>query len=311
MRRSSLRSLIALAAILLCTAAQAQPFRAYLASYGSDAGPCSVVEPCRLLPAALTVVANNGEIWMLDSANYNTASVAVTKSVTILAVPGAVGSVVALGGPALSIPTFGVNVTLRNLVIVPFPAGSATDGISMSGSSGSLTVENCVISNVPQAGILVTAGSEVKVTNTVIRGTADGVKLSGGAKANISGTTISNLSAQGVYVQATTAGTTTIVEVADSVITQAFIGVGVEQSGTAVGRASVNNTTLTQNSLGVSVTALGGVTLGVLALGHSTLTHNTNIAMYNSGGTLRSLGNNFLSDNNTDSNGTITALAPK
>src|SRR6476659_4072782 len=87
-----------LVAILSCAPAHAQVFRAYVASDGNDANPCTLQQPCRLLPAALTVVADGGEIWMLDSANYNTGQVNVTKSVTILAIPGAVGSVVATSG---------------------------------------------------------------------------------------------------------------------------------------------------------------------------------------------------------------------
>ena len=84
------RSALALAfTIFLAATAQAQSFRAYLASTGSDAHPCTLHFPCRLLPAALAVVANGGEIWMLDSANYNTGPVSITKSVTIQAVPGA------------------------------------------------------------------------------------------------------------------------------------------------------------------------------------------------------------------------------
>jgi hypothetical protein len=109
------------AALFLSAAAHAQLFRAYLDPSGSDANPCTLAQPCRLLPAALTAVASGGEIWMLDSGNYNTGPVAVTKSVTILAVPGALGSVVALGGDAFVIATPGVKVALRNLVIVPFP----------------------------------------------------------------------------------------------------------------------------------------------------------------------------------------------
>ena len=92
-----------LATLLLSTTANAQLFRTYVASDGNDANPCTLPAPCRLLPAALTAVASGGEIWMLDSANYNTATVTIGKSVSILAVPGAVGSVVAIGGPAISI----------------------------------------------------------------------------------------------------------------------------------------------------------------------------------------------------------------
>ena len=93
--RTVLRSAFALAAtLLLSVTAQAQIFRAYLSSEGLDTNACTLPAPCRLLPAALTAVANGGEIWMLDSANYNTGQVNIAKSVTILAVPGALGSVV-------------------------------------------------------------------------------------------------------------------------------------------------------------------------------------------------------------------------
>ena len=103
-RRNSIRATLALSTTLFLSAtAQAQLFRAYLASVGNDANPCTLAAPCRLLPAALTAVASGGEIWMLDSANYNSGTVTIGKSASILAVPGAVGSIVALnGGPAKS-----------------------------------------------------------------------------------------------------------------------------------------------------------------------------------------------------------------
>src|SRR6187402_2750686 len=110
---------VALACLLLAAgAAHAQIFRAYLASDGSDANPCTLAQPCRLLPAALTAVAGGGEIWMLDSANYNTGTVTIGKSVSILAVPGVVGSIVALnGGAAISITAAGLKIALRNVAI--------------------------------------------------------------------------------------------------------------------------------------------------------------------------------------------------
>ena len=100
-RYSVLRGLFALAfGLLLSTAAQAQLFRSYVAPVGNDGNPCTLASPCRLLPAALAAVINGGEIWMLGSANYNTGPGTIYKSVTILAVPGALGSVVAIGGNA-------------------------------------------------------------------------------------------------------------------------------------------------------------------------------------------------------------------
>jgi hypothetical protein len=168
-RRTVLRSAFAFAATLLLSAtAQAQLFRAYLASDGSDANACILSAPCRLLPAALAAVADGGEIWMLDSANYNAATVTVGKSVSILAVPGAVGSVVAIGGPAISITASGLKVALRNLVVVPFPGGGGTNGIDMTGAS-TLTIEHSVIANLPSNAVRVVGAGKLKIANTIIR----------------------------------------------------------------------------------------------------------------------------------------------
>jgi hypothetical protein len=52
---------LAFATLTICASAQAVGlFRAYLASDGLDTNPCSVVAPCRLLPAALAAVADGG-----------------------------------------------------------------------------------------------------------------------------------------------------------------------------------------------------------------------------------------------------------
>ncbi len=73
---------------------------------------------------------------MLDSANFNAAPVAITKSVTILAIPGALGSVVANGGDAINVNAPGAKVTLRNLVILNF-SGTTNNGISFVQGRGS------------------------------------------------------------------------------------------------------------------------------------------------------------------------------
>ena len=78
--RIVLRGIFALGlSLLLSAAAQAQAFRTYLSGSGNDANPCSLVAPCRLLPAAMAAVIDGGEIWMLDSANYNSGPVNVEQ----------------------------------------------------------------------------------------------------------------------------------------------------------------------------------------------------------------------------------------
>ena len=132
-------------------------FRAYLSGHGSDSNPCTLLLPCRLLPKAIDAVAIGGEIWMLDSANYNLAPVVVNKSVAILAVPGAIGSVVAFGGSAgaFVINASAVTVSLRNVVVVPYPGVGSADGIVMTAPS-TLAIENSLIANLTGNGVNVT-----------------------------------------------------------------------------------------------------------------------------------------------------------
>ena len=122
-------------------------FRAYLI-HRPDTDPARS-KPCRLLPAALTAV-DPGEIWMLDSVTSTPRRIG-HQVVTILAVPGAVGSVVANGADAMSIATASVKVVLRNLVFVNL-AGGSNNGIAMTGGS-SLTVVDSQFSNLPNAAI--------------------------------------------------------------------------------------------------------------------------------------------------------------
>ncbi len=66
--------------LLVCATADSQLFPAYLAANGNDANPCMPRAPCRLLPAAVNAVASGREIRLLDSAQYDTATVGVTDS---------------------------------------------------------------------------------------------------------------------------------------------------------------------------------------------------------------------------------------
>src|SRR5258706_8578213 len=154
---------------MFCTSAQsAGLFRAYLASSGSDANPCTLPQPCRLLPAALAAVADGGEIWMLDSANFNTGVVNIAKSVTILAIPGALGSVVSTDAHhAIYIDAANAKVTLRNLLIVGL--GIVNDGISFV-QGAELNVAECEIANVNNGIFATASNSKVIVKNTVFRG---------------------------------------------------------------------------------------------------------------------------------------------
>jgi parallel beta-helix repeat protein len=308
-------ALVVVTSFVVCASANAAGlFRAYLASDGSDSNPCTVAAPCRLLPAALAAVADGGEIWMLDSANYNTATVNITKSVTILAVPGAVGSVVSISGNAIYALTPGTSVALRNLLIVPFPGGGGASGIRVEGAA-KLTVENSVISGHPQSGILVFSQTAVRITNCTIRDNGiHGVSLQGGATAEISGSRFLNNGAAGVAVFGTVASTTSAA-ISDSVLSANVIGLDVDSVYASTdARASITRSTLSDNSgEGVLVYAISGAT-ALATVGSNMITGN-GTGLYrsnpaNPGVTLESLGDNMVRQNTAPSFGSITTASP-
>jgi hypothetical protein len=263
-------ALVATLVCLLSSPAQALLFRAYVASDGNDVHPCTLPLPCRLLPAALAAVADDGEIWMLDSANYNTAPVVVTKSVTILAVPGALGSVVAVGGEAISIATPGVKVALRNLVIVPIPGGAGTSGVVMT-SGAKLAIDGCLIANMPNDGIHVEGtNATISVTDSTIRDNGvDGIALVNGPKASITRAMITGSAAgNGVKVFGSAAGTTTIADIADSTMAGNSYGVRVtSNNATALAQVSVQGSRLRNLDEGISAQVSTPGTVAVVVSG--------------------------------------------
>jgi hypothetical protein len=320
----------ALAGFVASPAAHAQLFRAYVSSTGLDTNPCTLQQPCRLLPAALAAVATGGEIWMLDSANYNSSQVNITKSVTILAVPGALGSVVATAGSdAININAASIEVTLRNLVIVHYLASQ--NGINFATGSV-LNVSDCEIYGVQAIGIRATAsGGDVTVRNTVVRGTSAGFFSSGSVVAtldrvNLSGNVIGLYPNDGSQVKVSDsvlAGNTynadvrsgfgtTRVAINGSVITGATFGVvaSTSASGAAVYLALSDNT-ITHNSGGIQASQVAGTTTQV-TVDANWITYNGTGIVFSASPlpTIYTRGNNTMKFNTADvSGGSLTALA--
>ena len=183
-RESARVAAFAAVALMLSAPADAQIFRAYVSSTGSDSNPCSLPAPCRLLPAALTAVADGGEIWMLDSANYNTSTVTVTKSVTIRAIPGVMGSIVSTAGnDAMIVNAPGIVVNLRNLAVVQL--GNSNKGIEFY-QGAALNIEGCEFDNIVEHAILAGAPNAfLNVKDTVIRNSGTGIDVGYGTSATI------------------------------------------------------------------------------------------------------------------------------
>lgn len=304
-----LLGLAALSTALISPHAQAQSlFRAYLSSTGADTNPCSVAAPCRLLPRALTAVADGGEIWMLDSANYNTSPVTITKSVTILAIPGAVGSVLAIGGDALVVNSPTASVTLRNLAILRALGGGNSGVVVLAGDR--LVVDSCVISGLSTgAGISVTASSRLRVIDTIVRDNGTGVLVDGGATAEILRSKVLGNTNYGVQVRAT--GGISTASITDTILSQNNYGAHAYSDG-GNARIYARRVTASKNTAqGLASESLPGGT-SILAVGESLVTENgVGLSQTGASAILRTLGNNHVAQNTVDVSGTTTALAPQ
>ena len=219
---------------------------------------------------------------------------------------------------------------MRNLVIVPLPGGGGNNGINMTAGLR-LTVENCLIANLPATGIYVNDGANVRVTDTTIRDSTYGLWLEGGARATVMRATISGALFTALLVYGTGANTTTA-DIADSSIDANGTGVSaysVDASG--VVKVSVVDSLIARNGAfgliaesdaGASVTLSASsnmisnnATAGMYSLGvgskmwasGNTVSDNTT-GLHNNGGLFESAGNNAVRNNGTNKTGTISVI---
>lgn len=310
MRLARAISGLAAAAILaLALPADAQLFRAYVSSAGSDANPCTLPAPCRLLPAAIGAVADGGEIWMLNSANYNGATVFINKSVSILAEPGAIGSLVAANGPAISISGTGVKVALTNLVIVPLneTAGSGIEASLTTG--GLLVIDKVTFSRLPVDGVNVSGAGTVRISNSGFVDIGNfGVALTGNASAEISHVKMSRVAQYGVVVSSGSG--TTKAAVTDTTISVAGnCGVFALSFG---GQAQAFLTRVTATASASAVCSQGGAA-ALVSLNQCTIQGNATGVQFNDAlSKVATFGNNNIANNVVNINGgTLTAVAPQ
>lgn len=305
------------AALITYGAAQAQSFRTYLSSTGSDANPCTVAQPCRLLPAALGAVADGGEVWILDSANFNAGGVPIAKNVSISSVPGQLGSVVAVAGnPGIAI-TAPVKVTLRNLAITNNAANPGNTGVVV-GPGATLLVDGCTVSNVPNAGIQADAGATLHVRNSTVRNNGFfGITVGDGSTLDVTRSVVVGHDGGGIVASSASNATTTV-SVTDSTVSGN--GPGISGSGiygtTDAAQAKLNiyvtRSTVARNGIGLfsGNGANGGS--AVMIVTNSVVTGNDAGYMTYGAGTfaIKTLGNNHFADNGAGI-GTLTPFAAK
>jgi hypothetical protein len=199
-----------LAAAVFDASASAGAQRTFVSVSGSDAGSCSVTQPCRTFAAAISNANAGGEVVVLDSGGYG--PVTITKSITIVAPRGVYAGVSVFSGDGIVVDAAGIDVTLRGLSI----NGQGGDsGIHLL-QANTLVIEDCEIAGMGQHGVSATAANtKLLVRNTVLRdnhlegftatGTitatldgvaafrnADGVSAISGARVAITGSTLAS-----------------------------------------------------------------------------------------------------------------------
>jgi hypothetical protein len=303
-----------LSTVLVCllpaAPAQAQAARTFVSAAGSDSNNCvNVATPCRHLAAAYAATAANGEIYVLDPANYG--SLTITGPVSIEGHGWASIAPPSGGGNAITISA-NTGDKINIIGVVLDGTGLGGSGIQFD-SGGSLTVRDCVIRNFGEGiNFIDTASSQLFVSNTVVSDNGDfgvGITTTG------SGTTIGVLdhvameNNAGDGLGAGSSGAHTIkVAVSDSVSANNGSGIvanvdsGYGGTPTSI---TVRNSTIANNS-GYGLQANGaGATILVT---RSTITGNTtawSIIGIGGSGTVLSYG-----DNNIDGNTNVNSEPP-
>lgn len=257
--------------------------RTFVASFGSDANPCTLSSPCRGFTAALALTDPAGEIVVLDSAGYG--GVIIGKSVSILVPAGIYAGVSVLSGDGITVVGIGINVTLQGLTIngqggvhgVRFVQGTRLNvqGCQISGMNGNgirvegpgtVVVSRTGIVGSAQEGIYVNAAANVSVVRTRIQSSGGtGIQMGGGASGSVARTLVADGGLFGIEALQATAGTTHIA-IDDVSITDNGSGTGVyaEASGAgAFARIDVTNSLVTRNFNGVYAFSQGSATAAI------------------------------------------------
>jgi predicted outer membrane repeat protein len=282
-------------------------FRTYVSRDGSDANPCTLQAPCRLLPAALAKVKDGGEVWMVDSGNFNVGVVDIVKSVTIQTVPGAYGSVVANNAGAIRVNAAGVEVTLRGIAVLNLAGGSNTGINFVQGAQ--LTVEDTQVFGLAN-GIVATAPNAVlAVSGCTIRDNTFGMV--------VQGTLRTAIDASAFFANITWAVTGqdgAQVRISNSVISGSSMGAWIGAANGASSQLAISASELSGNGVGVRVSSGAPGDLSEVVLDDVSFTYNTTGVEFFGAGPKNAFSrlNNTFRFNGTNLGGAVlTPLTPK
>jgi hypothetical protein len=263
--------------VTLSAAAQAQT-RTWVSGVGDDLNPCSRTAPCKTFAGAISKTSAGGEIDALDSGGYGT--VTLTKSMTIDGA-GYLASILYSGTNGVNVNDSAtatpntIVVTLRRLSFNG--AGTGTNGINFV-SGKTVNVEDCRIfgSNTAAAapngaGIRVglsASGANLNVKNTSIFRNRVGITATtsaagGNFTMNVNGCHIENNTGDGIFLDARAFATVRNTNLAFNG------GAGVSLNNAAANSATIDDSELNHNQIGIFVGT--GTTV---RLGRSLVTQN-------------------------------------
>jgi hypothetical protein len=271
---SAMTKIAVLLAIIVATLASmpAHAQRVFVSSHGVDSNPCSVDLPCRTWQQAFNIAPANSEIYVLDTASYG--PLTITHGITIQA--NGIGAIFQQAScPTCAAITIAVTtsdpVTLNGVLL---------DG----GGTG-------------QYGIYITSGRSVQILNSVVRHFQ-----------------------VAIYDHTTTIGSNLLIQDTIASDNQAT-GIGLIPIGGSA-NATLSRITANNNQFGVVINN------NDTTIANSVLSNNSNTGLYSEGGvtwlaktvisgngtgvfvggTVKSYGDNYVNDNTTPVNGTLTPV---
>ncbi|HEY5883440.1 MAG TPA: right-handed parallel beta-helix repeat-containing protein [Pyrinomonadaceae bacterium] len=272
---------VAIFTLTVASMAQAQATRTWVSGVGDDANPCSRTAPCKTFAGAISKTATAGEISVLDPGGFG--AINITKSITLNGDGTLAGVLNSLVNGVIVNPGTTGNVTLRNLSIKAPDNG--LDGVKIF-SGKNVTIENVTIEG-QQIGIEVVATAGVNV--------------------NIINTSIKNCTTAGVRSD-TSAGLARVT-MRNSTITNSVTGFNARRNT----RASLLDSTINFNTVGVHVEGNGGVTVALMK--GCQVSNNTSHGIQAGGGAATSnsvarIGENLINNNggagvSIQANGTV------
>jgi Right handed beta helix region len=305
-----LRATIAIAAglafaagIPIAPAQAAGAARTFLSAAGSDSNNCTnVATPCRHLAAAFAATATDGEIYVLDPANYG--SLTITHGVSIEGHGWAsIAPVTGQAAITINAPS-GDRINIIG-VVLDGTAVAGTTGIQFN-SGGSLTVRDSVVRNFSNYGIDFVPNnltlSQLFVSNTLVSDNITGIFIepTGSVSQTMNGVLnhveIENNASDGLRVSPV--ALTTNLTVSDSVsANNAADGIHTFSNGGALVSVMVRNSTIANNG----ANGLDGGTGSTIRVTRSTITGNAT----GWAGVVLS-----YADNNIDGNGAANTEPP-